>query len=184
MNNSTFKRKAYVRPPASPPRPVRAVAPTVFTDLVSQPKTEQPRNRRLLDLARGMPCLLRVPGVCQGGTETTVAAHSNWAIHGKAGARKADDHYSVWSCAACHIGWLDQGRATNAQKLAVFMAGHLRQVEQWRFMATDMGIPISDRKAALWALDLLNATPGTISPSNDAHRATNIEQEAMKRIVK
>lgn len=154
-----FKRQAVERRPLPALRPVRAVAPTVFIDLVAQPKTEQHRNRRLLDLARGQPCLLRVPGVCQGGAETTVAAHGNWAIHGKAGARKADDHYSVWSCAACHIGWLDQGRATNAQKLAVFMAGHMRQVEQWRFMAADIGIPTSDRKAALLALDLLNATP-------------------------
>lgn len=184
LKHTGFKRQAVERRPLPAPQPVRAVAPTTFTAAVlSQPKTEQHRNRRLLDLARGMPCLLRVPGVCQGGTETTVAAHSNWAIHGKAGARKADDQYSAWSCMACH-GWLDQGRARHAEKVVAFMAGHLRQVEQWRYMATDMGIPISDRKAALWALDLLNATPSIAVPSKHSHHAVTIEQAAMKRIVK
>lgn len=180
MNRSSFKRPTYERRPLPAPQPVRAVATTRISVLpMSQPKTEQHRNRRLLDLARGMPCLLRVPGVCQGGTETTVAAHSNLSIHGKAGARKADDQYSAWGCMACH-SWLDQGSALRAQKISAFMVGHLRQVEQWRLMAVDIGIPISDRKAALWALDLLNATPGTLSLSNDVHRATNIEQLAIE----
>lgn len=159
MKTSGFKRAAYVRPPVSPPRPVRAVAKTVIDGPgLIQPKTVQHRNPHLLSMARGMTCLLRVPGVCQGGTETTVAAHSNWAIHGKSGARKADDCYSVWSCAACHIGWLDQGKASKQDKQAAFMAGHVRQVEQWRLIATEPGAKPADKKAAAWALDLLNAT--------------------------
>ena len=159
LRRTGFKPKLHTRAPASVPRPVRRVAPTVFTDLIAQPKTIQHRNSTLLAMAKGMPCLLRVPGVCQGGTETTVAAHSNLSIHGKAGARKADDQYSVWGCMACHIGWLDQGRAPRAAKKAAFMAAHMRQVEEWRFIAADMGNPISNRNAALWALALLNATP-------------------------
>jgi hypothetical protein len=134
------------------------IPPHISMPVLARPKTIQHRNRRLLDLARGQPCLLRVPGVCRGGLDTTVAAHSNLSIHGKAGARKADDHYSAWACAACHY-WLDQGPAPRAQKQAVFMAGHLQQVMAWRFIAADIGIPISGRKAALWALNLLNATP-------------------------
>lgn len=159
LKRTEFKRQAAERRPLPAPRPVRRVALTVISDSVTaQPKTEQHRNRRLLDLAKGKPCLLRVPGVCQGGNETTVAAHSNSSCHGKAGARKADDQYSAWGCMACH-SWLDQGPAPRAQKKTVFMAAHLRQVMEWRFMATDIGIPASGRKAALWALDLLNATP-------------------------
>ena len=166
MKNSSFKRAAYVRPAPSIPRPVRSVAPTVIEgSVLARPKTEQHRNRRLLDLARGQPCLLRVPGVCQGGTETTVAAHSNLSIHGKAGARKANDQYSVFGCVACH-GWLDQGPAPRAKKAAAFMVGHMRQVEQWRLIAGDVGFPMADRKAALWALELLSAT-STIFYSSD-----------------
>lgn len=159
LKRTGFKRPAVERRALPASVPVRAVALTVFPDMVqAQPKTEQHRNRRLLDLAKGQPCLLRVPNTCQGGTDTTVAAHSNLSIHGKAGARKANDEYHVFGCMACH-GWLDQGPAPRAQKASAFMAGHLRQVEQWRLMAVDMGIPIADRKAVLWALDLLNATP-------------------------
>ena len=159
LRRTGFTRQPVERLPLPAPRPVRAVAKTAIGgSVVAQPKTQQHRNRRLLDLAKGKPCLLRVPGVCQGGIETTVAAHSNWAIHGKAGARKADDQYTAWGCMACHQ-WLDQGPAPRAQKEAVFMAAHHRQVMEWRFMAADTGIPVSDRKAALWALDLLGATP-------------------------
>lgn len=180
LRRTGFTRQSVERRPLPAPRPVRAVAPTVISDSVmAQPKTEQHRNRRLLDLARGKPCLLRVPDICQGGTETTVAAHSNWAIHGKAGARKANDQYSAWGCMACH-GWLDQGPAPRARKEAVFMAAHLQQVMEWRFMAADAGIPVSDRKAALWALNLLNATPSIEFPQNNVHHAMDIEELAIK----
>lgn len=121
------------------------------------PKTEPKRNPHLLAMARGMPCLLRVPGVCSGSRDATVACHSNLSIHGKAGARKADDQYTVWGCAACHE-WLDRGNATAAQKEAVFMAGHVRQVEAWR--GIDRHDPfIKDRNAARWALAELGAIP-------------------------
>jgi hypothetical protein len=123
-----------------------------------QPKTAQHRNRHLLDMARGQQCLLMVPACCNHRTDTTVAAHSNWAIHGKAGARKADDQYSVWSCSSCHT-WLDAGRFTKAHKQAVFMAGHLRQVLAWRQIAGDSRAPAADRNAAFWALEQLGALP-------------------------
>lgn len=121
-------------------------------------KVDAHRNRALLDMARGRPCLLRVPGVCQGGTETTVAAHSNWACHGKAGARKADDQYSVWACAACHIGWLDQGPAPKEEKQTVFMRAHAAQVLEWARIERDPSETPRVRKAARWALEQLNST--------------------------
>ncbi len=121
------------------------------------PKTEAARNPHLLAMARGMPCLLRVPGVCTGGRSTTVACHSNLGIHGKAGARKADDQFTAWGCAACH-SWLDQGPASAAEKAQAFMAAHLRQVEAWRGIAAYDPF-LKDKAAAQWALDRLNATP-------------------------
>jgi hypothetical protein len=127
------------------------------------PKSEPHRNRALLDMARDRPCLLRVDGVCNGDTATTVACHSNLWIHGKAGARKADDQYSVWGCIACHR-WLDQGKATFLRKEHVFMLGHLSQVLEWRRVAVDPSEPPKFRKAAQWALDLLDATPTGEAP--------------------
>ena len=122
------------------------------------PKSAAQRNAHLRDMARGMPCLLRVPGICTQDRATVVCCHSNLSIHGKAGARKADDHYSVWGCAACH-SWLDRGPAPRAQKAAAFMAAHLTQVLEWRAIAFDSRSQARDRAAALWALGLLNAQP-------------------------
>jgi len=123
-----------------------------------QPMSKAHRNAHLRDMARGMPCLLRVPGVCTQDRATVVCCHSNLSIHGKAGARKADDHYSVWGCAACHQ-WLDQGPAPKAQKYSVFMAAHLAQVLEWRAIAFDGCSAPRDRAAALWALGMLNSQP-------------------------
>jgi hypothetical protein len=129
------------------------------------PKTELHRSRALLDMARGRPCLLRVAGVCSGRAESTVACHSNKAAHGKGGARKADDEYSVWGCFSCH-GWLDQGKAPGHTKDMVFMRAHADQVLEWRRIAQDPSEKASNRLAAQWALDQLNATPVNISSKN------------------
>lgn len=128
------------------------------TTVRAVPKTTAHRNAHLRDMARGMPCLLCVPGVCSHDRATVVCCHSNLSIHGKAGARKADDHYSVWGCAACHQ-WLDRGPAPKAQKFSAFMAAHLAQVLEWRAIAFDNSSAPRDRAAALWALGLLNSQP-------------------------
>lgn len=57
MKFSSFKRQAYVRPPVSVPRPVRQVAPTVFTDLVLvQAKDDAIRCEPYRRLVAAMPC--------------------------------------------------------------------------------------------------------------------------------
>jgi hypothetical protein len=100
------------------------------------------RDKHLLALARGKPCLMLAVEACRGG-DTTVAAHSNQARHGKGMARKADDCYSVWSCAACH-SWLDQGKAPKAEKVRAFDAALGRQVKAWqsieKFDATELQV--------------------------------------------
>jgi hypothetical protein len=120
------------------------------------PKPEAWRNPALLDMARNRPCLLLVPGLCNHRIDTTVAAHSNYGIHGKAKSRRADDAYSVWACAACHH-WLDFGKASAADKEARFMLAHANQVLAWRLVAMDPAEPERLRKAARAALEFLNA---------------------------
>ena len=122
------------------------------------PKTEAKRNRALLDMAQGRPCLLCPLGLCQCTPGSVVACHSNLSIHGKAGARKADDQYSVWGGDFAHE-WLDRSGASAERKEAAFMSAHLRQVLVWRRIATDPSEPERFRKAAQWALDQLGATP-------------------------
>jgi hypothetical protein len=149
-----FGRYRYVPTKAAAPTKGRMALMGPATT-VAAPKTEPKRNRALLDMAEGRSCLLRVPGICCDGH--TVACHSNLSIHGKAGARKADDQYSVFGCATCHR-WLDQGPASASRKQAVFMAAHVRQVDQWRIIAADKSEPYRLQQAALWALIQLNSS--------------------------
>ena len=118
------------------------------------PKTVARRNPALLELARGRQCLLLVPGVCCFNPATTVACHSNLSQHGKAGARKADDCYSVWGCIACHT-WLDQGLAPATEKSAAFMLALQRQASAWERIADAPDAKPRERRAALWALGQL-----------------------------
>lgn len=95
-----------------------------------------------------------VPAVCNHRTDTTVAAHSNHGAHGKSMGRKADDCYVVEACSACHY-WLDFGKASAAQKDAVFQQGHAMQVLAWRLRAMDQDEPERFRRAARRAIDQL-----------------------------
>lgn len=121
----------------------------------AKPKPIAARNAHLLALARGQECLMRVPGVCNHDPATVVAAHSNSGAHGKAGARKADDHFSVWACHACHA-WYDQGAGARnreaGQRAFEFALG--RQLLAWARIAFDPLAKARDKAAALWAIDL------------------------------
>jgi hypothetical protein len=166
LRRTGFKSKVYTPPPAAPLRRVErsGVIARITAAIAAQPKSEPHRNRHLLGMARGQRCLIHAPGVTCASRDTTVACHSNRAEHGKAGARKSDDEYSVWGCFACH-SWLDSGRADGDAKAMTFMRAHLDQVAEWRAIAADPGQPARDRAAAQWALDRLNATPvGLESP--------------------
>jgi hypothetical protein len=55
----------------------------------------------LRNLARGMPCMIRMPGVCNGNPETTVLCHLRMSgISGM--SMKANDLLGAWGCSACH----------------------------------------------------------------------------------
>lgn len=58
------------------------------------------RSARVLRHAKGQPCTLRFPGICDGGGETTVACHVRDSHKGM--AQKASDHSIVFGCASCH----------------------------------------------------------------------------------
>jgi hypothetical protein len=160
MKRGGFARKVYTPAPAAPLRRVErsGVIARTSMEVAAMPKTEQHRNPHLLAMARGKPCLFRIPGVCNFDPATTVACHSNLGVHGKAGARKADDQYTAWGCFACH-SWLDQGRADPLAKELAFMLAHLSQVAEWRAIAGSTAADPKDCAAAQWALDHLNATP-------------------------
>lgn len=142
--------KPYARPTVLPLRRGTYAGGTT----AAAPKTVAYRDPALLEMARGRPCLLLVPGICNHRVDTTVTCHSNLPQHGKAGARKADDCCSVWGCFACHA-WLDQGPAPAQVKEAAFMDGLHRQALAWQQVATDASEPARFRRAAARAAQAL-----------------------------
>lgn len=91
------------------------------------------RDRKLLDLCREAPCMLRVPAVCQSGVFPSVPAHSNLQRHGRGAGNKSHDCFAVPGCNACHA-WLDSGNtASGEEKEAVFLAARDRwDLYRWR----------------------------------------------------
>ena len=82
-------------------------------------KSEVIRSRGIRESARGQACTVRSP-VCNGDTDTTVWAHSNFAAHGKGMGHKASDLFGCYACAACHM-WLDAGPASRQEKELAFL---------------------------------------------------------------
>lgn len=124
--------------------------------LVAMPKTVALRNPAIMDMARGRPCLLQAPYTMSHDPATTVACHGNSHQFGKAGARKANDQYTVWGCFECH-SWLDQGSASQEEKLRVFHLGMFRQMLAWEQLAVSESELPKFRRAAEWALAQLEA---------------------------
>lgn len=55
----------------------------------------------LRNYARGMPCQIRMPDVCNGDPATTVLCHLRMSGISGMGL-KADDLLGAWGCSACH----------------------------------------------------------------------------------
>lgn len=99
--------------------------------LVRSPFKRKARKKRswhdakMRNACRDQICYLRVPTECRrrDPEETIVPAHSNESAHGKGGARKADDRYTVPACMWCHA-WLDSGDAPRALKFATWRRGY------------------------------------------------------------
>ncbi|QEK91889.1 DUF1364 domain-containing protein [Achromobacter insolitus] len=133
----TMQRKTPLRQktPMKRGAPLNAKAPMMRAKPMSPPraamkarkKGKKPpktvyRNPALLDLANGEECLLRVPRYCQGGTETTVACHSNRTRDGKGKGIKAHDWAIAFGCVGCHF-FIDQSTAPREMKLSYFIPG-------------------------------------------------------------
>lgn len=114
------------------------------------------RDPDLLKLAKGEKCLLQISDDCMGDEgSTTVAAHSNFMMHGKAKGLKAEDCYSVWSCYKCHSIFDQGGYFTREEKADLFYEALLRQIEEWRKIATTPTLKLWKVEAARNALDYL-----------------------------
>ncbi len=63
-------------------------------------------GNRIRRSAKGKPCLLRIPLVCQNRTETTIHAHVRLAGSGGVGSKPVD-YAGIRACFECHE-WLDR----------------------------------------------------------------------------
>jgi hypothetical protein len=123
-------------------------------------KHEYYRDKKLLELAEGEPCLLQVAKNCFGGDgSTTVACHSNLLIHGKGRSIKADDHHSVWGCYNCHT-WLDSSQTDYDTKNLAFQEAYKRQLHAWMDLADNITIRPWRREAARRVLTHLGVPHG------------------------
>jgi hypothetical protein len=123
-------------------------------------KHEYYRDKDLLRLAEGEPCLLEVAKNCLGGEgSTTVACHSNLLIHNKGRSIKADDCHSVWGCSRCHT-WLDSSYAEYDTKNQVFQEAYTRQLHAWLDLADNITIKPWRREAARRVLTHLGVPYG------------------------
>jgi hypothetical protein len=102
-------------------------------------------GKRFIDACRGEECYLRVPGVCCSigwAHESVVDCHSNQSRHGKAGARKADNIYTVPGCAPCHA-WIDQNRVGTPKQVKYDVWD--RAYERWEpVRARKMGLEMQE----------------------------------------
>lgn len=56
---------------------------------------------KLRKMAQGKPCMVRIPGICNGNSETVVLAH--YRLAGACGIGiKPPDALGAWCCSACH----------------------------------------------------------------------------------
>ena len=83
--------------------------------------------------ARGRGCMIRLPGICNHNSETTVLAHVRLAGVSGIGI-KADDLLGAWACSACHDA-IDRRSHTDLDRDAVRLAhleGMVRTIAQLR----------------------------------------------------
>lgn len=96
------------------------------------PKTPGRKSNAIRDSARGEECLVRIPGVCRGGTEHTIWSHAPLGAAGKGMGIKALDICGCYSCTACDAA-MDQAtgrpaKLTREQVLLAWCFGHFRSL--------------------------------------------------------
>jgi len=104
---------------------------------------------KYLDACRGEECYLRVPGVCCSigwAHPAGVHCHSNQMRHGKAGARKADNLFTVPGCGPCHA-FIDQNRV-GTPKQEKFDIWDRAYAEWEPVRARKMGITVNEMETA------------------------------------
>lgn len=91
-------------------------------------------SNKLRESARGQDCALRIPGVCNFDSSTTVLAHLPCGQKGM--GMKGPDVMAVFACSACH----DRIDARTSSAPAVTGADMLRALAETQLKWIDMGL--------------------------------------------
>jgi hypothetical protein len=142
-----MKRTGFVRKPGKE-YAVLARSSTLKRTTKIKSRRRRPtvaEGRRFIDACRGEECYLLVPGVCCSvgwAHDSVVDCHSNQSCHGKAGALKADNEFTVPGCGPCHA-WIDQNRIGTPKqvKFDVWNRGYERWVP---VRARKLGLPVPE----------------------------------------
>jgi len=74
------------------------------------------RQTKLTKAARGRECQIRLEGICNGNSETTVLAHYRMA--GTCGVGfKPNDLQGAWACSSCHDACDSRGNALSREEV-------------------------------------------------------------------
>lgn len=135
LKRTPFKAKMSARPPREEraPRPLPSIDPSRFrlpaaiTGMAAPvEKREYVRDKALREAYRLIPCQH-----CDRDDGTVCCAHSNWGVHGKGGAIKADDSRGASLCAGCHVPVLDQGsHLSKAERQRMWWDAHVKSVRE------------------------------------------------------
>lgn len=92
----------------------------------------------LRKLARGKPCMIRLPG-CDGGGETTVLAHYRMPGYCGTGLKPDDLAFGAWACDSCHSIVDERTRITGYTRAELKQA-HLEGVLRTIHKLTELGV--------------------------------------------
>ena len=106
---------------------------------MSLEKRKPIRSKRITQAAKDEACTW--PG-CGKEDGTTVPAHSNMSIHGKAGSQKADDLFMAFLCNGCHYEY-DFGKSMTKEE------------KEWGFMRA-----MSKTQRRLWERGIIGEKNG------------------------
>lgn len=142
-----MKRTGFVRKPGKVYATLTRATPMKSTCSVKvkRKRVTKAEGGDYLAACRGEECYLLVPGVCCSigwAHESVVDCHSNQSRHGKAGARKADNIYTVPGCGPCHA-WIDQNRVGTPKQVKFDVWD--RAYERWEpVRAAKMGMQLPE----------------------------------------
>jgi hypothetical protein len=94
-------------------------------DMIKQPV--KVRSKALRQSAKGQPCSVRIPGVCNHDKGTTVLAHVNFGGHGM--GTKESDLSACFACSNCHDA-ID-GRVPWSRNESLIFAAVMRTQHKW-----------------------------------------------------